>query len=408
MTLFEDLKWRGLIKDISSPDLVEKLNKGGMTFYIGTDPTADSLHVGHLSSFLISKRLKDAGHNPILLVGGGTGMIGDPRPTTERAMITKEQVNKNIEGLKAQVQKLFGFEVVNNYDWIKDINVLDFLRDYGKYFNINYMLDKDIIKRRLDTGITYTEFSYMILQALDFKYLHEHKNVNLQCAGSDQWGNITAGIDLIRKSTGDEVYGFTMPLVTDSQGRKFGKSEGNALWLDKEKTSSYELYQFFVNVEDSMVIDYLKIYTFLSKEEIEELAVKNNNHPELREAHKALAREIITFLHGKEEYEKAISLAEHLFNNKFKDLSKKDIEDLFKNQDIKQVEENINIVDLIINMGIAKSKREAREFITAGAITINGEKVIDTNVTIDDTMFIENTYIIVKRGKKNYYIGKKN
>ena len=379
-----------------------------MTFYIGTDPTADSLHVGHLSSFLISKRLKDAGHNPILLVGGGTGMIGDPRPTTERAMITKEQVNKNIEGLKAQVQKLFGFEVVNNYDWIKDINVLDFLRDYGKYFNINYMLDKDIIKRRLDTGITYTEFSYMILQALDFKYLHEHKNVNLQCAGSDQWGNITAGIDLIRKSTGDEVYGFTMPLVTDSQGRKFGKSEGNALWLDKEKTSSYELYQFFVNVEDSMVIDYLKIYTFLSKEEIEELAVKNNNHPELREAHKALAREIITFLHGKEEYEKAISLAEHLFNNKFKDLSKKDVEDLFKNQDIKQVEENINIVDLIINMGIAKSKREAREFITAGAITINGEKVIDTNVTIDDTMFIENTYIIVKRGKKNYYIGKKN
>ena len=408
MTLFEDLKWRGLIKDISSPDLVEKLNKGGMTFYIGTDPTADSLHVGHLSSFLISKRLKDAGHNPILLVGGGTGMIGDPRPTTERAMITKEQVNKNIEGLKAQVQKLFGFEVVNNYDWIKDINVLDFLRDYGKYFNINYMLDKDIIKRRLDTGITYTEFSYMILQALDFKYLHEHKNVNLQCAGSDQWGNIAAGIDLIRKSTGDEVYGFTMPLVTDSQGRKFGKSEGNALWLDKEKTSSYELYQFFVNVEDSMVIDYLKIYTFLSKEEIEELAVKNSNHPELREAHKALAREIITFLHGKEEYEKAISLAEHLFNNKFKDLSKKDIEDLFKNQDIKQVEENINIVDLIINMGIAKSKREAREFITAGAITINGEKVIDTNVTIDDTMFIENTYIIVKRGKKNYYIGKKN
>ena len=408
MTLFEDLKWRGLIKDISSPDLVEKLNKGGMTFYIGTDPTADSLHVGHLSSFLISKRLKDAGHNPILLVGGGTGMIGDPRPTTERAMITKEQVNKNIEGLKAQVQKLFGFEVVNNYDWIKDINVLDFLRDYGKYFNINYMLDKDIIKRRLDTGITYTEFSYMILQALDFKYLHEHKNVNLQCAGSDQWGNITAGIDLIRKSTGDEVYGFTMPLVTDSQGRKFGKSEGNALWLDKEKTSSYELYQFFVNVEDSMVIDYLKIYTFLSKEEIEELSVKNSNHPELREAHKALAREIITFLHGKEEYEKAISLAEHLFNNKFKDLSKKDVEDLFKNQDIKQVEENINIVDLIINMGIAKSKREAREFITAGAITINGEKVIDTNVTIDDTMFIENTYIIVKRGKKNYYIGKKN
>ena len=406
MTVFEDLKWRGLIKDISSPELEEKLNKGGMTFYIGTDPTADSLHVGHLSSFLISKRLKDAGHHPILLVGGGTGMIGDPRPTTERAMITKEQVSKNIEGLKEQVEKLFGFEVVNNYDWIKDINVLDFLRDYGKYFNINYMLDKDIIKRRLDTGITYTEFSYMILQALDFKYLHEHKNVNLQCAGSDQWGNITAGIDLIRKSTGDEVYGFTMPLVTDSQGRKFGKSEGNALWLDKEKTSSYELYQFFVNVEDCMVIDYLKIYTFLSKEEIEELEIKHKEHPELREAHKALAREIITFLHGKEEYDKAVDLAEHLFNNKFNDLSKKDIEKLFKNANINEVEANQNIVDFIINLGIAKSKREAREFIEAGAISINGEKVINIETIIDKTMFIENTYIVVRRGKKNYYIGK--
>ena len=406
MTLVEDLKWRGLIKDISSPELEEKLNKGGMTFYIGTDPTADSLHVGHLSSFLISKRLKNAGHNPILLVGGGTGMIGDPRPTTERAMISKEQVNKNFEGLKKQVEKIFGFEVVNNYDWIKEINILDFLRDYGKFFNINYMLDKDIIRRRLDSGITYTEFSYMILQALDFKYLHEHKNVDLQCAGSDQWGNITAGIDLIRKSTGDEVYGFTMPLVTDSQGHKFGKSEGNALWLDKEKTSSYQLYQFFVNVEDSMVIDYLKIYTFLSKEEIEELARKHAEHPELREAHKALAREIITFLHGEEEYEKAVNLANHLFNNKFNDLSKSDIEDLFKGQEIKSIESNVNMVDFVLNIGIAKSKREAREFIEAGAISINGEKVTDIGKIIDESNFIEKTYIVVKRGKKNYYIGK--
>ena len=407
MTLVEELKWRGLIKDISSPELEEKLNKGGMTFYIGTDPTADSLHVGHLSSFLISKRLKDAGHHPILLVGGGTGMIGDPRPTKERAMISKEQVNKNFEGLKKQVENLFGFEVVNNYDWIKDINVLDFLRDYGKYFNINYMLDKDIIRRRLEEGITYTEFSYMILQALDFKHLHETKGVDLQCAGSDQWGNITAGIDLIRKSTGDEVYAFTMPLVTDSQGNKFGKSEGNALWLDKDKTSSYELYQFFLNVEDVKVIDYLKIYTFLSKEEIEELEEKNKKHPELREAHKALAREIITFLHGKDAYDKAVDLAEHLFNNKFDDLSKKDIEELFKNEDIKVVTEGLNIVDFIINIGIAKSKREAREFITGGAITINGNKVIDINANIDRTMFIEDTYIIAKRGKKNYYLGKK-
>ena len=406
MTVFEDLKWRGLIKDISSPELEEKLNKGGLSFYIGTDPTADSLHVGHLSSFLISKRLKEAGHHPYLLVGGATGMIGDPRPTKERAMISKEQVSKNIAGLTKQVKELFGFDVVNNYDWTKDINVLDFLRDYGKYFNVNYMLDKDIIRRRLESGITYTEFSYMLLQSLDFKYLHEHKGVDMQCAGSDQWGNITAGIDLIRKSTGDEVYGFTMPLVTDSQGNKFGKSEGNALWLDKEKTSSYELYQFFVNVEDSMVIDYLKIYTFLSKEEIEELEAKNKAHPELREAHKALAREIITFLHGKEEHEKAVDLANHLFNNKFKDLSKRDIEDLFKGQEIKEVEAGISLVELVNNMGIAKSKREAREFIEAGAISINGEKVTDLEKVIDKEMFIESTYIVVKRGKKNYYIGK--
>ena len=407
MTLVEDLKWRGLIKDISSPELEDKLNEGGLTFYIGTDPTADSLHVGHLSSFLISKRLKEAGHHPILLVGGGTGMIGDPRPTTERAMISKEEVRHNFESLKAQVEKIFGFEVVNNNDWYKDINVIDFLRDYGKFFNINYMLDKDIIRRRLDSGITYTEFSYMILQALDFKWLHENKGVNMQCAGSDQWGNITAGIDLIRKSTGDEVYAFTMPLVTDSQGKKFGKSEGNALWLDKEKTSSYQLYQFFTNVEDSMVIDYLKIYTFLSKEEIEEYERKNNEHPELREAHKALAREIITFLHGKEDYEKAVNLADHLFNNKFADLSKKDIEELFGNENIKEVEANQSILDLVVALGAASSKREAREFVSNGAISINGEKATDINTIVDNSMFIEDTYIVVKRGKKNNYIGKR-
>ncbi|HJJ04504.1 MAG TPA: tyrosine--tRNA ligase [Clostridiaceae bacterium] len=407
MTLFEDLKWRGLIKDISSPELEKKLNEGGMSFYIGTDPTADSLHVGHLSSFLISKRLKDAGHHPILLVGGATGMIGDPRPTSERAMISKEEVQRNFEALKKQVEGIFGFEVVNNYDWIKDINIIEFLRDYGKFFNINYMLDKDIIRRRLETGITFAEFTYMILQALDFKYLHENKGVNLQCAGSDQWGNITAGIDLIRKTTGDEVYAFTMPLVTDSQGKKFGKSEGNALWLDKNKTSSYKLYQFFINVEDSMVIDYLKIYTFLSKEEIEELDRKNKEHPELREAHKTLAKEIITFLHGREEYEKAVKLAENLFQNKFKNMSKEDIIELFGGEDIKTVKSNANIVDFITDMGVVKSKREAREFISNGAISVNGDKIENQDIQITDDMFIDNTYIVVKRGKKNYYIGKR-
>lgn len=406
MKLYDELVWRGLIKDISSPELIDKLNNGSLTFYIGTDPTADSLHVGHLSSFLISKRLKDHGHNPILLVGGATGQIGDPRPTTERAMISKEQVQKNIEGLTNQVKKLFGFEVVNNYSWTKDLNVLDFLRDYGKYFNINYMLDKDIIRRRLDTGITYTEFSYMLLQAMDFKWLHENKNVDLQCAGSDQWGNITAGIDLIRKSTGDTVYGFTMPLVTDSQGHKFGKSEGNALWLDKDKTSSYKLYQFFTNVEDEMVIDYLKIYTFLSKEEIEELEVSNKTHPELREAHKALAREIITFLHGKEEYEKAVKLANSLFNNKFTDLTSNEIKELFSTEEVKEIELNKTLTDLLIDMKVASSKREAREFINGNAISINGVKETNPELIIDSKFLLDNTYIIIKRGKKAYYLAK--
>ena len=274
MNIYEELVWRGLIKDCSSPKIENMLNNEKVTFYIGTDPTGDSLHIGHYSSFLISKRLKQAGHNPILLVGGGTGLIGDPKPTAERAMISKDEVAHNFACLKKQAQDVFGFEVVNNYDWIKDINTLDFLRDYGKYFNINYMLNKDIVARRLDEGITYTEFSYMILQALDFMHLYENRNCIMQVAGQDQWGNITAGIELIRKKLGKEAYGFTMPLVTKADGTKFGKSEGKAIWLDKNKTSSYELYQFLVNSEDSKVIEYLKTLTFLSREEIEDLEEK--------------------------------------------------------------------------------------------------------------------------------------
>ena len=254
MNLYEDLKWRGLIQDISDEALIDKLNNESLTFYIGTDPTADSMHIGHYSSFLISKRLAKAGHKPILLVGGATGLIGDPKPTAERPMISKEEVEKNFRGLKEQAERIFGFEVVNNYDWTKDINVIDFLRDYGKYFNINYMLAKDKVKSRLESGITYAEFSYMILQALDFMHLYETRGCTLQVAGSDQWGNITSGIELVRKKLGKEIYGMVMPLVTDSNGVKFGKTEGNALWLDKNKTSSYALYQYLINTDDSKEI----------------------------------------------------------------------------------------------------------------------------------------------------------
>ncbi len=404
MTIFEELKWRGLINDISSPDLEEKLNKGGLTFYIGTDPTADSLHIGHFSSFLISKRLKDAGHHPILLVGGATGMIGDPKPTSERPMITKEEVDKNFACLKEQAERLFGCEVVNNYDWTKGINCLDFLRDYGKYFNINYMLGKDIVRRRLDTGITYTEFSYMILQALDFLHLYETRNCTLQVAGQDQWGNITAGIDLIRKKTGQECYGFTMPLLTKADGTKFGKSDGGALWLDPNKTSPYELYQFLVKVEDTKVIDYLKFLTFLSKEEITKLEESNQLEPEKRLAHKALAKEVVTFIHGEEAFKEAEKISEILFQGAIGSLTSKQIEQVFKGLPVYKVNKGETIVDLLVQNQICSSKREARELIGNQSIQLNGNKVQDPNLVITKDLAIEQKYIIIRRGKTKYYM----
>lgn len=408
MKLYDELKWRGLIKDEAGEDLEEKLNNGGLTFYIGTDPTADSLHLGHLSTFLISKRLEKAGHHPILLVGGATGRIGDPRPTEERQMQPVEVIEHNYESLKKQVEDLFGFEVVNNYDWSKDINFIDFLRDYGKYFNINYMLDKDIIRRRLDTGITYTEFSYMIMQALDYLHLYQTRNCTLECAGSDQWGNITAGIDLIRKKTGDEVYGFTMPLVTDKNGKKFGKSEGNAFWLDKNKTSSYEIYQYLLNSDDEKVIEYLKIFTFLTKEEIEDIEKQQTAHPETRIAQKTLAKEVVTFLHGEKEAEKAKEMSEALFSGHVKNLTKKEIEDVFKGVPTFDTNNNINIIDMLVNNKIASSKREAREFLNAGSITINEEKITDENYIVTKEIAIDNEILVLRRGKKKYFIGKIN
>ncbi len=407
MTLYEDLKWRGLIQDISDEELINKLNNEKLTFYIGTDPTADSMHIGHYSSFLISKRLAKYGHKPILLVGGATGLIGDPKPTAERPMITKEEVEKNIEGLTKQAKEIFGFEVVNNYDWIKDINVIDFLRDYGKYFNVGYMLAKDKVKSRMETGITYAEFSYMILQALDFMHLYQTKNCVLQVAGSDQWGNITSGIELIRRKLDKTAYGMVMPLVTDSNGVKFGKTEGNALWLDKNKTSSYELYQYLINLEDSMIISYLKKLTFLSKEEIEEIEKRHNEKPELREAHKVLAREIITDLHGKEEYEKAIKISDALFKGNFSELNNEELEEAFKGREIKNIELNRNVLDILVEMNVATSKRQAREFISNNSIEIKGQKINQMDQIIDENNLTNGTYLIIKRGKKNYYVAKK-
>ena len=403
MGIYEELLWRGLIKDVSDPSLKDKLNAGGMTFYIGTDPTGDSLHIGHFSSFLISKRLKDAGHTPILLIGGATGLIGDPKPDSERPMITREEVDHNIMCLTNQANKIFGFEVVNNYDWCKDINFIDFLRDFGKFFNVNYMLSKDIVKRRLDSGITYTEFSYMIMQALDFWYLNKTKNVTLQVAGQDQWGNITAGIELIRKKEGKEAYAFTMPLLTKSDGTKFGKTNGKAVWLDINKTSAYEMYQFFINSEDSKVIDYLKFLTFLSQEEIAKLEESNQTNPHLREAHKALAHEVITFLHGEEAYNDAIRISNALFSGDIKSLTAKEIEMGFADLP-HAVGKEAPLADLLIELKLASSKREAREFIRNGAVMINGEKASDEFMIINKDIAIEGRFIVIRRGKKLYAV----
>ena len=405
MTLFEDLKYRGLIKDISSPELEDKLNNEKLTFYIGTDPTADSMHIGHFSSFLIATRLAKYGHKPILLIGVATGLIGDPKPSKERPMITPEEVEHNVEGLTKQAKEIFGFEVVNNYDWTKNISTIDFLRDWGKYINVNYMLDKDIISRRLESGITFCEFAYTIMQGLDFVTLYEQKGVTLQVAGSDQWGNITTGIELARKKLDKELYGMTMPLVLDANGVKFGKTEGNALWLDKNKTSSYELYQYLINSSDICVIDYLKKLTFLTKEEIEKIEIEHNKAPELRIAQEALAREVITFLHGSEEYEKAKKISKALFTDEIKTLDAKTLKDNFKDVPSFVINSDINIIDLLVNNKICSSKREARELVNGNAISINNDKITDENYLVTKDNAIDKEVVIIKKGKKKYFLG---
>ena len=407
MTLFEELEWRGLVKDLAGDDIKDKLNNTSMTFYWGTDPTADSLHIGHYSSLVTAKRLAKAGHHPILLVGGATGLIGDPRPSAEREIISKETVQKNLEGLSKQVKEIVGgdVEVVNNNDWMKEFTFTDFLRDVGKYVNINYMLDKDIIRRRLETGITFAEFSYTLIQGYDYLHLFREKGVTLQAAGSDQWGNITTGIDLIRKITGEQVYGFTMPLILDATGKKFGKSEGNALWLDKNKTTSYELYQYLINSDDTKVEEYLKVFTFLSPEEIMDIMEKHNKEPHLRIAQKTLATEIITDLHGKEYAEQAVKISESLFSGDIKNFTGKDIEVAFKGISPFEISNDTNIIDLLVDNKICSSKREAREFVSNSSITVNGEKVTDLEYVITKNKCIDSKYIVVRRGKKKYYIG---
>ena len=405
MTVYEDLQWRGLIKDISSEDLIEKLNNGKITFYLGTDPTADSLHIGHYSTFLVAKRLQKAGHNPILLVGGATGLVGDPRGTGEREKADAKVIESNYTKLKAQVERLFDIKCVNNYDWFKDVNYIDFLRDYGKYINVNYMINKDLVRRQLEIGISYAEFSYMLIQGVDFKHLHDTYGVTLQIGGSDQWGNLTTGIEIIRKLTGDEVYAFSIPLATDSQGKKMGKSEGNAVWLDIDKTSAYELYQYLFNLEDSMMEAYLKRFTFLSKSEIEEIMKQHLEAPEKRIAQEALAHEVIRDIHGEEEYQKAVEISRALFSGDIKKIPTNLIGKIFANVDHIAVSVEENIVDFLANNKICASKREAREFLNNGSIYINGEKVTDLELVINKDVALEDKYVVIRKGKKKYFLG---
>ncbi|MCI5606770.1 MAG: tyrosine--tRNA ligase [Treponema sp.] len=408
MTLYEDLKWRGLIKDVAGEEseLQKILDGQPFSFYWGTDPTADSLHLGHYSSLCMAKRLANAGHHPVLLCGGATGRIGDPRPTAEREIISEEKVNNNINGIRNQISRLVPTaELVDNYEWTKDYSFLNFLRDIGKYINVNYMLDKDIIRRRLETGITFAEFSYMLLQGYDFLHLFQEKKCIMQVAGSDQWGNITTGVDLIRKITDQTAYAFTMPLILDSTGKKFGKSEGNALWLDKEKTSAYEIYQYLINTDDAKVLEYLKVFTFLSKEQIEEIYAQQTAAPETRIAQKTLAWEVVKDLHGKEEADNAVLVSQKLFAGDFKGLSVKDIMSGMKTVPSFDFTTEEPLVDVLVNNKIASSKREAREFISGNAISVNGEAITDPAAVITKDMAIEGQILIFRRGKKKYFLG---
>ncbi len=406
MNLFEELKWRGLIHNVTDEAIIEKINKGEVTFYLGTDPTGDSLHVGHMLVFLFAKRLESVGNKPVFLIGGATGFIGDPKPTSERQLLSNEVIAHNAQSLYQQVSNLFKCEMVNNYDWTHNIDILTFLRKYGKYFNVSYMINKETVKARLESGISYTEFSYQILQALDFEHLFAEKGCALQIGGQDQWGNITSGLELIRKIHGAdaEAYGVTVPLFTKSDGTKFGKSEGGAIWLDPKKTSPYAFYQFWINTPDNDVIRELKQFTFLTKEQIEELEESFKLEPHKRAAQKALAREMTVLVHGEEAYNQAVKLSEALFSGDISKLTKEEIETLFNGVPSIEVTEDLPLIDALVNVGAAKSKREARDFITNGATLVNGIQAKDLETILTKEKAIGNVYTVLRRGKKNYYL----
>ena len=420
----EELRWRGMIQDIM-PGTEEKLLEGPTAAYVGIDPTADSLHIGHMVSIMILKHFQNCGHKPLALVGGATGMIGDPSmKSQERNLLDEQTLSHNVACIKAQLSKFLDFdsdspnraELVNNYDWMKGYSFLDFTRDIGKHITVNYMMAKDSVKKRLSSesreGMSFTEFTYQLLQGYDFLYLYEHKGCTLQMGGADQWGNITTGSELIRRILGKEAFALTCPLITKADGGKFGKTEKGNIWLDPQRTSPYQFYQFWLNVSDTDAEKYIKIFTMLGKEEIEEAIARHAEAPERRELQKLLAKEVTTMVHGAEEYEKAVAASGMLFGNStreaLKSLDEQTFLDVFGGVPTFEVEASkfpLGVIDLLASeTEVFPSKGECRKMIQAGGVSIDKEKVTDINAQIDSESFIDGKYILAQRGKKNYFL----
>lgn len=412
MEFLEELKWRGLIKDTTDAEMLQELLDKKATLYCGFDPTAPSLHIGHLVPVIMLSRFQKAGHRIVALVGGGTGLIGDPSGrSSARKLLTLEDALANAEGLKSQLSRFLDFSdtkktvLINNYEWLKDINVISFLRDYGRHFPVNYMLAKDTVASRLETGISFTEFSYMIIQSIDFYNLYKRENCRIQLGGSDQWGNITSGVELIRRITGDtETVGITMPLITKSDGTKFGKSAGGALWLDADKTSPYAIYQYFLNSADADVIHYLKVFTFLNKEEIYALEQEVRENPQNRVAQKKLAYELVKTIHGEAAADEAIKMSQVLFSGKIAELTADQLLVCLNGVPSLDLTEEKPLVDVLVEIKAASSKREAREFVKNGSVLINGEKQTNIEHVLSKNDAIDNKVIVIRRGKKNYYM----
>ena len=415
MHIFDELKERGLVFQTTDEEALRKaLAEGNVSFYSGYDPTADSLHLGHLVPILVMKHLQLAGHKPYALVGGATGLIGDPSfKDTERSLQTKDTVEGWVRSIQAQVSRFLDFEngdnkaeMVNNYDWFSDISFIDFLRDVGKYFTVNYMMSKESVKKRIETGISYTEFAYQIMQGYDFFELNRQYGVTLQIGGSDQWGNMTAGTELLRRKADKTAHVITVPLITDATGKKFGKSEGNAVWLNADKTSPYEMYQFWMNVMDADAVRFLKIFTLLPLDEIEEIGKQFEAAPHERLAQKILAREVVTLVHGEKAYKEALNITEQLFAGNIKNLSVKELKQGLRGVPNYQVkaDDNLNIVELLVTASVVNSKRQAREDVQNGAIYVNGERIQDLNYTLTNADKLENELTVIRRGKKKYFV----